>query len=254
MSLCASAIYIVNDIADVDSDRRHHSKRDRPFASGVLPIPVGWFIAPLLFAGGIGFSLLLPRLATVILLFYVSLSLAYTFWLKQKLLADVVTLSVLYATRILEGGTAVSVPVSAWLLAFSLFLLLSFAFSKRVAEMLRTGSQVSLAGRGYLVSDAPTVASLGMGSGCIACLVLSLYISSSAVYKLYPHPDWLWLLLPLLLYWLGRLWVLTMRGQMPDDPILFVFKDLVTHGTFLGGAVIVLLAMKCPSGIPGIAE
>lgn len=255
MSFCASAIYVVNDLADVNSDRRHHSKRNRPIASGALSRSAGLFVAPLTFASGILLSLLLPRTATLILLVYAALSLAYTFWLKQKLIADVIALSLLYAIRIVEGGAAVSIPVSPWLLAFSLFLLLSFAFSKRVTEMLRNTTLIrSLPGRGYLVSDTSIVASLGVASGYLACLVLSFYISNKDIYALYPHPGWLWLMVPLLLYWIGRFWVLTMRGQMPDDPILFVVNDFVTRVSLICGAVVVFLAMKGSSGIPGITE
>lgn len=256
MSLCASAIYVVNDVVDLDSDRGHRSKRNRPFASGALPLSAGLLIAPLLFADGILLSLLLPKMATVLLLFYAVLSLAYTFWLKQKLLADVLTLSLLYTIRILEGGTAASIPVSPWLLAFSLFLLLSFAFSKRVTEMIQAAGseQANLPGRAYQVSDTRTVTGLGIGSGYLACLVLTLYINNETVYRLYPHPAWLWLLVPLLLYWIARFWVLTTRGCISDDPIVFVFKDRVTYGTFFCGTIVLLLAMKFPFGIPGIAE
>jgi 4-hydroxybenzoate polyprenyltransferase len=255
MSLCASAIYVVNDLSDAGTDRMHRSKFKRPFASGTLPHFAGLLIAPLAFASGILLSLLLPRPATVVLLMYAALALAYTFWLRQKLLADVIALSLLYAMRIVEGGTAMCVLVSPWLLAFSLFLLLSFAFSKRVTEMLQSTSSIrSLPGRGYLVSDTPIIASLGTASGCLACLVLSFYINGDAAYKLYPHPEWLWFLVPLLLYWIGRFWVLTMRGEMRDDPILFVLKDSVTRISLACGAIIVTLAMTTPSGIPGIIE
>ncbi len=256
MSLCASAIYVVNDLFDLDSDREHSSKKSRPFASGALPFSAGLLIAPSLFAGGIILSLVLPGMAALILLIYTLLSLAYTFWLKRKLLADVVVLSLLYAMRILEGGAAVRVLVSPWLLAFALFLLLSFAFSKRVTEMIQGASStlMQLAGRAYLVTDLFTVTALGIGSGYLACLVLSLYINNDSVYRLYPHPGWLWLLVPLLLYWIGRFWVLTTRGEMFADPILFVLKDQVTRVALICGAIILILAMKLPSGIPGITE
>jgi hypothetical protein len=141
-------------------------------------------------------------------------------------------------------------------LGFSLFLFISFAFSKRVAEMIRASGSTRrrLPGRSYLVDDIPTIACLGALSGYLACLVLSFYINSSVVYPLYRHPVWLWLLLPLMLYWVGRIWVLTMRGQMSDDPIIFVFKDTATRWTLFAAGVILLLATKCPFGIPGIGE
>src|SRR5882724_6228417 len=254
MSLCASFVYVVNDLMDVESDRTHRSKRKRPFAAGDLPIRVGLLTAPLLLAAGIILSLLLPPMASVLLLTYVTTATAYTFWFKHKMLADVILLSLLYTLRILEGGAATSILVSPWLLAFSLFLFISFAFSKRVAELARVSTAEGIAGRGYLVADLATLASLGGGSGFLACLVLSFYISSENVRVLYAHPGWLWLLLPLLLNWMGRVWIVTMRGQMSDDPIDFVTRDVVTGLTLLCGGLILLLAMKCPIGPPGIQE
>lgn len=256
MSFCASAIYVWNDLADLGSDRSHPVKRNRPFASGELSIPVGLLLAPLLLVGGLGLSLLLPWTATVVLLVYAVLATAYTFWLKRKLLADVVALALLYTVRMIEGGTATSLLVSPWLLAFSLFLFTSLAFSKRVAEMLSvSGSgQLGVAGRGYFAPDTTMLASLGSASGYLACLVLSFYINSDAVRELYAHPAWLWLLLPLLLYWIGRIWIITIRGRMTEDPVLFLLKDRHTQIAILWGGLILWLAMKCPFGIPGVLE
>lgn len=256
MSFCASSVYIMNDLSDIGADRKHHSKRNRPFASGELSIPAGLLMAPILLALGVTLSLFLPPMATVILLAYIASSAVYTFWLKRKLLADVITLSLLYTLRIVEGGTATSILVSPWLLAFSVFLFSSLAFSKRVAEMLRAdaGNCDRIAGRGYLIVDTSTLANLGAVTGYLACLVLTFYINSGTVSILYPHPGWLWLLLPLLLNWIGRIWVVTMRGRMSDDPITYLSKDLGTHLTLLGGGVIIVLAMRCPFGIPGVGE
>src|SRR5262249_33335772 len=217
LSLCASAVYIVNDLADLESDRRHPTKRNRPFASGELAISAGLLMAPLLLGTGILVSFLfLPKAAFAVLLVYAAMSTTYTFWLKRKLLADVITLALLYTLRIVEGGAATSILVSPWLLAFAVFLFVSLAFSKRVAEMIRIAEsdQNATPGRGYFTPDTATLASLGTASGYLACLVMSLYISSNDIGKLYAHPDWLWLLLPLLLYWIGRIWILTMRGRM----------------------------------------
>jgi 4-hydroxybenzoate polyprenyltransferase len=213
-------------------------------------------MVPLLLGLGVCLSLFLPKMATEVLLIYTALATAYTFWLKRKLLADVVTLALLYTVRIVEGGTATSLLVSPWLLAFSLFMFISLAFSKRVAEMLRVSAtdHHDAPGRGYFVPDTATLASLGSVSGYLACLVLSFYINSDSVRKLYFHPGWLWLLLPLLLYWVGRIWILTMRGKMYDDPIIFMFKDLHTHFTVFLGGIILLLAARCPFGIPGVLE
>jgi 4-hydroxybenzoate polyprenyltransferase/phosphoserine phosphatase len=256
MSLSASSIYVINDLADIETDRNHEVKRRRPFASGDLSIPIGLVLGPLLFALGICVSLALPKTATMVLLFYAALSLTYIFWLKQRLLADVIVLSLLYTVRIMLGGTATSILVSPWLLAFSLFLFLSLAFGKRVTEMLHVtvAEQGGASGRAYLSADTTIIASFGAVSGYIACLVLSFYISSDSVRLLYPHPAWLWLMLPPLLYWIGRMWLKTMRRRMSDDPILFVARDFATYVTLIVIVVALLLAMTCPFGIPGIAE
>ena len=256
MCLSASSVYVINDLADIESDRNHEAKRRRPFASGDLSIPLGLVLGPLLFVSGICVSLTLPRTATMLLLFYAGLALTYTFWLKQRLLADVIGLSLLYTVRILLGGSATSILVSPWLLAFSLFLFLSLAFGKRVTEILRITAeeQGGMSGRAYLSTDTAILASLGAVSGYMACLVLSFYISSDNVRLLYPHPTWLWLLLPPLLYWIGRVWLKTMRRKMSDDPILFLAKDFATYITLAVIVVVLLLAMVCPFDIPGIAD
>ena len=256
MSLSASSVYVINDLADIESDRKHEVKRRRPFASGDLSIPIGLVLGPLLFALGICVSLALPKTATMLLLFYFVLSLTYTFWLKQRLLADVVGLSLLYTMRIMLGGIATSILVSPWLLAFSLFLFLSLAFGKRVTEMLRVTAleQEGASGRAYLSADTTILASFGAVSGYMACLVLSFYISSDGVRLLYPHPTWLWLLLPLLLYWIGRIWLKTMRRKISDDPILFLARDFATYVTLIVMVAVLVLAMTCPFGMPGIAE
>jgi len=256
MSLSASSIYVINDLADIESDRNHEVKRRRPLASGDLPIPIGLVVGPVLFLLGICVSLILPKTATLLLLFYAGLSLTYTFWLKQRLLADVIGLSLLYSLRIMLGGSATSILVSPWLLAFSLFLFLSLAFGKRVTEMLRVtaAEQEGASNRAYLSADTTILASFGVVSGYMACLVLSFYISSDSVRLLYPHPTWLWLLLPPLLYWIGRVWLKTMRRKMSDDPILFLAKDFATYVTLIVIVGVLLLAMTCPFDIPGIAD
>jgi len=256
MGFCASFVYVINDLADLDADRMHPSKRDRPLARGDLSIAAGFLVSPALLAMGLGLSCLLPRMASLMLLSYTMIAIAYTVCLKRKLMADVVTLSLLYTIRIVVGGAAVSVLVSPWLLAFSLFFFLSLAFSKRVTEMLRIAATdtASVAGRGYYVPDMSALTSLGTGSGYLACVILSLYINSASVRTLYRHPGWLWLLLPLLLNWIGRNWIITMRGRMSDDPLIFLCRDFRTHVTVVCAAVLLLLAKNCPVGIPGIEE
>jgi 4-hydroxybenzoate polyprenyltransferase len=256
MSLCASSVYVVNDLADIDADREHPSKRQRPLASGRLPIPAALLAAPALFGLGVALSLFLAPTATAILCLYTLVSTLYTFLLKKKLLADVITLSLLYTLRIIEGGAATSLLVSPWLFAFSLFTFMSLAFTKRVTEMIRLSAtgQHGAAGRGYSVSDTLTLASLGAASGYLACVVMSLYINTDAVRQLYMHPGWLWLLMPLLLYWFGRFWIITMRGEMPDDPVTFLFRDRHTYATIFLCGLVFLLAKSAPFGIPGVME
>ena len=256
MCFCASGIYVINDLADIDSDRSHPVKQRRPFANGEVHIATGLIMAPLLVGCGIAVSLLLPWNATVILLAYVGLSTVYTYWLKEKLLADVIALAALYTIRIIMGGVAISIFVSPWLLTFSLFLFLSLAFIKRVAEMihLTRTMQRGAAGRGYSVEDTSTLANLGIASGFLSCLVLSLYIHSETVRQLYVHPSWLWMLVPLLLYWVGRLWVVTMRGAMTDDPIVYLFNDRRSYATIALGVFIIMLAKTMAYGVPGVAE
>jgi 4-hydroxybenzoate polyprenyltransferase len=256
ISLCASAVYVINDLIDIESDRRHHSKRNRPFASGELSLSLGLLMAPVLLGLGISLAFFLPKVTILVLLTYVLLSTAYTLWLKKKLVADVVTLAMLYTVRIVLGGVATSIVVSPWLLAFSIFLFVSLAFSKRVTEIIRIScpGQQGVPGRAYLLADTSTLAGLGAQSGSLASLVLALYINSPDVRELYSHPAWLWLLVPLLLYWIGRFWIRTMRGEMTDDPILFLFKDRATHLTVILGCVILFLATKCPFRILGILK
>jgi 4-hydroxybenzoate polyprenyltransferase len=256
MSLYASSVYVINDMADIDSDRKHPSKCYRPFASGELSLATGFLLAPALLALGFGLSYLLPSVARTVLLSYATVAVVYTFHLKKKLIADVVTLALLYTIRIVVGGAATGILVSPWLLAFSLFLFLSLAFSKRVTEMLRVAADNSatVAGRGYYAPDSAVLVSLGTASGYLACLVLSLYINSASVRTLYPHPGWLWLLLPLLLNWIGRNWVVTVRGRISEDPVKFLSRDFRTHVTLICAAALLLMAKSCSVGIPGIEE
>jgi hypothetical protein len=158
--------------------------------------------------------------------------------------------------RNIEGGAAISILVSPWLLAFYMFLFVSLAFIKRVTETMHLsgGGESGALGRGYLALDTTTLAHLGITSGLLACLVLSLYIHSETVRRLYAHPGWLWLLMPLLLYWIGRIWVITMRGQMTDDPILYIFRDKRSYATLILVAIDFILAKSSPIGIPGVLE
>lgn len=242
--LTASAVYVFNDLMDLPSDRAHPSKRRRPFASGRLPLPAGLLASPLLVvaAGALSLSVL-PNLFSATLAFYLLLNALYTFGLKRVPIADVLFLASLYALRILAGGFATAIEVSPWLIAFSLFFFLNLAFLKRFADLriLAAAGAEAAAGRGYRVADAPMLLALGPASGYIAAVVLALYVQSAKVATLYRSPVVLWLLVPLLIYWISRIWLLAHRGRMSDDPIIFTTRDPVSY-CVLGLAVLVFAA------------
>jgi 4-hydroxybenzoate polyprenyltransferase/phosphoserine phosphatase len=243
LSATASALYIFNDLLDLSADRQHSAKRHRPLASGKLPISWGLVAMPLLLAVSVWISLtLLPMRFSPILLAYALGSAAYSFVLKQVPIIDVIFLSGLYTLRLIAGARATDVIVSFWLLAFAIFFFLSLALIKRYAELqnLATANGRKVKGRGYLVGDAEMLASLGGASGYMSVLVLALYMDSHEVKALYHNPAFLWVICPLLLYWISRLWFLARRGLIHEDPIIFAAKDQVSY---LIGVITALLMM-----------
>jgi 4-hydroxybenzoate polyprenyltransferase len=240
-SLCASAGYVFNDLMDLAADRVHPSKHRRPFASGALPIVYGPPLLLLLVGGSFGISLtFLPLPFTGMLAAYFAATLIYSFVVKSKLMADVVLLAWLYTHRVLAGGIATSVPISAWLLAFSMFMFLSLAFAKRYIELrqsLKKGGQ--LKSRGYHTHDLEMVASMGPTAGYMSILVLCLYVESDAVKVNYHNPWLLWFISPVLLYWVSRVWFLAHRGKLEDDPVKFALTD---RHSWLSVAAIALIA------------
>jgi 4-hydroxybenzoate polyprenyltransferase len=235
----ASATYMLNDLLDIESDRRHARKRKRPFAAGTLPIPTGVAMLSGLLVGGFGVSLLtLPLVATGMLAIYAALTISYSLYLKEKLFIDVMMLAGLFTHRVLSGAVAADVRLSPWLLAFSLFFFLSLALLKRYAELLATegaGGQ-SNARRAYEVNDIGLVENMGLSAGYMAVLVLCLFVSSDDVSRLYSRPDLLWLIMPPFLYWISRMWFLARRKILLDDPVMFAATDRVS---WLTGALIV---------------
>ena len=224
----ASGTYLVNDMLDVEADRKHPRKRHRPFAAGTLKTSTGIVMATLLVCGGFAASSqLLPGLFTAMLGIYFGLTTLYSIFLKEQLFLDVLLLAALYTLRVLAGGVAAAVPISPWLLAFSVFFFLSLAFVKRYVELL--GAQATdsgdLARRAYRVDDLGLVETMGISSGYISVLVLGLYISSEDVTRLYASPALLWLVTPVMLYWVSRVWFLARRGSLHDDPVLFAATD-----------------------------
>jgi 4-hydroxybenzoate polyprenyltransferase len=242
--LCASAAYITNDLLDLESDRRHSLKRLRPFAARALSVKTGYVLVPLLLAASAFCILQVSQTVAAILLLYLILTLVYSLYLKRKLLLDVYLLSALYTIRIAAGGAATGIPLSPWLLSFAIFLFLSMAFSKRVSELqnLRAAGGHSTPGRAYRATDLEQVNIFGVTSGFLAALIFALYINSDMVRSLYRHPGVLWLMCPLVLYWITRIWILSFRGELHEDPILFAVKDPVTYGVGLASVLLLVAA------------
>lgn len=230
--LCASSVYVLNDLLDLEDDRHHRSKRRRPFASGQISIRTGLLVFPallLMSLGGAWIWLPIEFLGT--LLIYVALTLAYSFALKRYMAVDVIVLASLYTLRIVAGALAFDGKLTFWVLAFSMFIFLSLALVKRYAELRgarEQGRAEKVRGRGYCPDDLQMIASLGASSGYLSVMVLALYIQDQATAMLYRHPHIIWLACPLLLFWVTRIWMLTHRGQMHDDPVVFAIKDRVS--------------------------
>lgn len=225
-SLCASAGYVLNDLLDLEADRAHVTKRKRPFASGALPVAFGPPLGIGLVVASFALAYLyLPLKFLLMLALYLVGTISYSLFLKKQLLVDVLVLAALYAHRILSGGVATDVHVSAWLIGFSIFFFTSLAFAKRYVELRAMTSDDKVKNRGYFRTDLEMVTSMGTASAYISALVFMLYVDSSAVRAGYREPAILWLALPVLLYWLGRIWLLAGRGQMQDDPVRFALKD-----------------------------
>ena len=242
LSLAASCIYLVNDLVDLEADRRHATKRTRALASGAMPIATAVALAPALLAASALLCLLLPWQFGALLAIYVATSLAYSFGLKRVSLVDVFVLAGLYLLRIYAGAAAVGVPVSQWLLGFSLFVFLSLAIAKRYSEVaaLPPGEPTAVAGRGYVSGDRTLLATLGVATGCMSVVVFALYISSREVTALYRHPGVLWFSAPLLLYWIARIWQATFRERLREDPLLFTLRDVPSY--VVVGAILVAMA------------
>lgn len=244
-SLCASSVYLLNDLLDLEADRAHARKSKRPFAAGDLSILAGLIMAPCLLGVAILITAFLPQKFWLVLGTYYVLTCAYSFVLKGKVLIDALALAGLYTLRIIAGSAAVAVALSFWFLLFSVFLFLSLAFVKRFAELeaLRRMQRLRAAGRGYHVEDLPLLQSLGTAAGYLSVLVLALYINSPDNQSLYSRPKFIWMLCVLMLYWISRVWMLAQRGQMHDDPVVFALKDRQSLAIAVLGAIAVALAI-----------
>lgn len=241
-SLLASSVYIANDLLDLESDRQHPRKKHRPFAAGDLSIPAGIALAgALLCAAVVLGTLALPVPALACIATYGALAMAYSFCLKRIVVADVIALASLYVLRVVAGGLAVSVPISHWLLGFSMFLCLSLALMKRHAELtlLQHTGRTEAAGRDYQVVDREWIGPFGAASGYLSVVVLALYITSRDVEVLYRWPAVLWPVCVAVLYWITRMWALAYRGSIHDDPVVATLKDPVSHA--VGGLIAMLI-------------
>jgi 4-hydroxybenzoate polyprenyltransferase len=243
-SLLASSVYLVNDIEDVEHDRAHPTKRNRPLASGRVSVGQAAAVAALLAAVAFALTLALPPRFRLVWAAYLALSTAYSFGLKRVVVLDVMVLGALYTSRVIAGATAVDVPLSRWFLAFTVFFFSSLAILKRMVESIGVAERAggAVAGRGWHAEDTPVL--LGFGAACsvASALVYCLYITSDEVQRLYHRPDVLWVGLPVFLYWLGRVWLLAHRGEVHEDPVLFALRDRASYVVAACMAAVLMLA------------
>lgn len=244
-SLCASSIYILNDLVDLKDDRHHRTKCKRPLASGAIPLMHGVVAIPVLFTAAIAVAASVSLLFLGVLLGYFALTTAYSFMLKRMMLVDVMTLAALYSIRVVGGAVAVDVTASKWLLAFCMMIFMSLALIKRYVELAarHDANLPDPTGRDYKKSDLTMIAALAAAAGFNAVTVFTLYISSDDVDKLYGNPEILWLAGPLLLYWIARALMLASRREMDDDPVVFALKDPVSLVTIGAVALLILAAV-----------
>ena len=243
-SLCASSVYIINDLLDLESDRHHPRKKNRPFSSAKLPISLGAVIALILIGSSFTLGAIVGENFLLILFLYFLITIAYSLVLKRLILIDCLTLSSLYTVRVIAGAKAVSVSLSFWLLTFSMFIFLSLALLKRYGELnvKKQEGKISVHGRGYIVSDALLLQTLGVSSGYISALVIALYVQSKDTVSLYVQPSAILLVIPILLFWVSWVWLKAERGEMDDDPIVFAAKDKASLVVALLTAVVFVYA------------
>lgn len=232
--ICASSVYVLNDLLDLEDDRHHPTKRRRPLASGLLSIKAAVALVPVLFATGCLVSLLwLPQAFTALLAFYFGLTTAYSLVLKRRMLVDVIVLASLYTLRIIAGVVVFDLKPTFWMLAFSMFIFFSLALVKRFSELrlARANGRTGMSrGRGYFPGDLEMVASLGGASGYMSVLVLALYINDLNTAAMYRHPEFIWPACMILMFWISRVWMLAHRGEVHEDPVIFAITDRTSLG------------------------
>ncbi|WP_436643587.1 UbiA family prenyltransferase [Microbaculum sp. FT89] len=228
IGVLASTTYLLNDLFDLPDDRQHWSKRERPLASGRLPVATAVAALPVGFAVAFALAAMVGATAAGVLAVYLVVTVAYSMQLKRQPIVDAFTLAVLFTLRLGLGVVAASVVVSPWLMVFSMFLFASLSFAKRhtEAERMATLGELRIAGRGYLSSDGPLILSMGVSSGLGAVMIMVLYLINDAFPGgLYANPVWLWAFPPILFLWIGRIWLLCQRGELNDDPVAFAVRD-----------------------------
>jgi 4-hydroxybenzoate polyprenyltransferase len=243
-SACASSAYLLNDALDAQDDRLHPTKRKRPIATGALPLPLALAASPVLAGAALLLCAVLKPLLLLPLGVYFVTTLAYSFHLKRLLMVDIVTLAILYSLRVLGGSAATAIEPSFWLLAFSFFIFLSLALLKRHSELfnLHREGKEKTRGRGYTTADKTPIGIMGINAAFVSVLIFMLYFNSQNVLQLYRHPAWLLGILPLLVFWLGRLWTLGFRGQVNEDPVLYVSRDKVSMIVIVLSVTLAVLA------------
>ncbi len=230
-SFVASSVYVLNDLLDLRADRSHPRKRHRPFAAGDLPIAHGGYMAIGLLLAGIALSIWIGGLFLLVMLTYYFATLAYSVGLKRRAIVDICVLAGLYTLRIVAGGAATGIPLSVWLLAFSIFFFFAMAAIKRQAELVDMAARGKLeaSGRGYSVDDLQIISMMAVGAGYVSVMVMMLYVNSPSVVELYKNPTMLWGICCVLLYWISRIVIVTHRGHMHDDPVVFAAKDRISQ-------------------------
>ncbi|TFZ00200.1 UbiA family prenyltransferase [Ramlibacter humi] len=236
-SLCASGVYVANDLLDLESDRAHPRKRRRPFASGALPIALGVVLAPGLMLAGLSIAVWIDGGFAAWLAAYLVLTAAYSARLKRMLLVDCVVLALLYTLRVVAGAAATGIALSFWLLAFSVFVFFSLAFVKRYVELrgaVRKDEGELIRGRGYMVQDLAVVQAIGIAAGYASVVILALYLQGDTVRALYARPEAMWGAVLLMLFWISWIWMKAGRGEVDDDPVVFAARDLTSLVVGLG--------------------
>ncbi len=241
--LCASSVYLLNDLLDLANDRAHRSKRQRPFAAGDLPIAAGFAAAPVLLAGAFGIALLLPAQFRLLLLLYWLLTCLYSFALKRIFLLDVATLAILYALRVAAGAAAITVEATNFLIVFSLCFFFGLAIVKRVTELVNLPAAAqTVGGRAYRKSHEQLLSALGGAVSAMAVVIFALYINAPATTDLYSTPTMLWLVCPVLIILLARIWLFARAGRLHEDPVLFAVEDRLSQALVLAAGIVLWLA------------